>query len=52
MVIHSGKQSEIFGVSGAVLRLDTMHSVEDPINRFKHSSLLPLELRARGKIDF
>ena len=50
--VHSGRQSEIFDLSGAVLRLAAMHSVEVPINLFIYSSLLPLELRARGKIDF
>lgn len=50
--IHSGKQSEIFDLIGAVLKLGTAHSVEVHVNRFIYSSLLPLELRSRGKMDF
>lgn len=50
--IHSGKQSEIFDLNGAVVRLGAKYSVEVPVNLFIYSSLLPLELRARGKIYF
>lgn len=50
--IISGRPSELEMQTGAVLRLGREAGVETPINRFLYSSLLPLELRARGKIAF
>ena len=38
--------------NGAVVRLDREVSVPTPTNEFIYDSLLPAELRARGKIEF
>jgi 2-dehydropantoate 2-reductase len=50
--IISGRPSELEMQTGAVLRLGREAGVDTPINRFLYSSLLPLELRARGRIAF
>lgn len=50
--IASGRPSELEMQIGAVLRLGRQAGVDTPVNRFLYSSLLPMELRARGEIAF
>lgn len=47
-----GKMTELEYWNGAIVRLGREVSVATPINEFIYDCLLPLELRARGKIDF
>jgi 2-dehydropantoate 2-reductase len=39
-------------VSGAVVRLGRRAGVATPLHDFLYASLLPLERRARGELDF
>lgn len=50
--IMSGRPSELEMQTGAVLRLGRESGVDTPMNRFLYHSLLPMELRARGKVAF
>jgi 2-dehydropantoate 2-reductase len=50
--IADGKPSELDYWNGAVVRLGREVAVPTPINRFIYDCLLPLELRARGKLTF
>ena len=50
--IADGKQSELDYWNGAVVRLGREVAVPTPTNQFIYDCLLPLELRARGKINF
>ncbi len=50
--LMSGRPSELNMQTGAVLRLGQEAGVDTPINRFLYSSLLPMELRARGEVAF
>ncbi len=50
--VMSGRPSELEMQTGAVLRLGQEAGVDTPVNRFIYSSLLPMELRARGKLSF
>jgi 2-dehydropantoate 2-reductase len=50
--IAEGKQSELDYWNGAVVRLGRAVAVPTPTNQFIYDCLLPLELRARGKINF
>jgi 2-dehydropantoate 2-reductase len=47
-----GKMTELEYWNGAVVRLGREVSVPTPTNEFIYDCLLPLELRARGKITF
>jgi 2-dehydropantoate 2-reductase len=47
-----GKMTELEYWNGAVVRLGREVSVPTPTNEFIYDSLLPAELRARGKIEF
>ena len=50
--IAAGKPSEIEAWNGAVVRLGRDSGVDTPLHEFIYHSLLPLEMRARGKIEF
>lgn len=50
--ILAGKPSELKAQNGAVVRLAEGTGVGVPVNASIYASLLPQELRARGKIDF
>ena len=50
--IINGRPSELESQNGAVVRLGNEVEVETPINNFIYQSLLPLEMRARGQIQF
>lgn len=50
--IADGKMTELEYWNGAVVRLGREVSVATPTNEFIYDCLLPLELRARGKIAF
>jgi 2-dehydropantoate 2-reductase len=48
--IMEGRPSELESQNGAVVRLGTEVDVATPVNAFIYHSLLPLELKARGRI--
>jgi len=50
--IADGKPSELEAWNGAVVRLGREAGVPTPLHEFIYHSLLPLELLARGKIQF
>jgi len=50
--IMEGRPSELEAQNGAVVRLGRKAGVPTPVNTFIYHSLLPLELRARGRIHF
>jgi 2-dehydropantoate 2-reductase len=50
--IMNGRPSELEFLNGAVLRLGKESGVETPMNAFIYYSLLPMEMRARGQIQF
>ncbi|MBA3765441.1 MAG: 2-dehydropantoate 2-reductase [Acidobacteria bacterium] len=50
--IAAGKPSELDAWNGAVVRLGQEADVATPLNEFIYHSLLPLELRARRKVQF
>ncbi|MBE0612723.1 MAG: 2-dehydropantoate 2-reductase [Burkholderiales bacterium] len=50
--IMAGRPSELEQQNGAVVRLGKEAGVETPINSFIYHSLLPMERRARGEIQF
>ena len=50
--IAENRPSEIDSWSGAVVRLGLKTGVSVPINEFIYNSLLPLELKARGQLQF
>jgi 2-dehydropantoate 2-reductase len=50
--IMEGRPSELESQTGAVVRLGQAVGVETPLNAFIYHSLLPLELKARGEIQF
>ena len=50
--IADGKPSELEAWNGAVVRLGREAGVATPLHEFIYHSLLPLELRARGKVQF
>jgi 2-dehydropantoate 2-reductase len=50
--IANGKMSELEYWNGAVVRLGRDVAVPTPTNQFIYDSLLPSELRARGKVKF
>ena len=50
--ILEGRPSELESQNGAVVRLGDAAGVDTPLHRFIYSALLPLELRARGELDF
>jgi 2-dehydropantoate 2-reductase len=50
--IADGKPSELEAWNGAVVRLGREVGAATPVHEFIYHSLLPLELRARGKVQF
>lgn len=50
--IAAGRPSELEAWSGAVVRLGEKAGVATPVHRLIYHSLLPLELRARGAVQF
>ena len=50
--IMEGKPSELDSWNGAVVRLGQEVGVATPLHAFIYHSLLPLELRARGQVQF
>ena len=50
--IADGKPSELEAWNGAAVRLGREVGVATPVHEFIYHSLLPLELRARGKVEF
>ncbi len=50
--IMAGRPSELTSQNGAVVRLAREVGVATPLHNFIYSSLLPLELRARGEVEF
>jgi 2-dehydropantoate 2-reductase len=50
--IADGKPSELEAWNGAVVRLGREAGVPTPLHEFIYHSLLPLERRARGDIQF
>lgn len=49
--IMEGRPSELESQNGAVVRLGMAREVKTPLHTFLYHSLLPMELRARGKTD-
>lgn len=50
--ISAGKPSELDAWNGAVVRLGKEVGLPTPLHEFLYHSLLPLELRARGRVQF
>lgn len=50
--IMNGRPSELEQQNGAVVRLGREAGVPTPVNAFIYASLLPMELRARGELQF
>ncbi len=50
--IADGKPSELEAWNGAVVRLGRDAGIETPLHEFIYNSLLPLEMRARGRLEF
>ena len=50
--IMEGRPSELESQTGAVVRLGQAVGVDTPLNKFIYNSLLPLELKASGKVQF
>jgi 2-dehydropantoate 2-reductase len=50
--IAEGKPSELDFWNGSVVRQGRALNVSTPVNQFIYHSMLPQELRARGKIAF
>ncbi len=50
--IMAGRPSELSAQTGAIVRLGRACGVEAPIHAFIYSSLLPLEMQARGELRF
>ena len=50
--IMNGRPSELEFQNGAVVRLGQEAGVETPVNNYIYHSLLPMELRARGQLQF
>lgn len=50
--IGSGRPSEIYDLSGAVMRLGKKYNVNVPLHDFIYKSLVAKEMKARGKLSF
>lgn len=50
--IMNGRPSELEAQNGAVVRMGQEVGVETPVNAFIYHSLLPMEMRARGQLQF
>ncbi len=49
---RDGAPTELEALSGAVVRLAAEEGVQAPVHTFFYSALLPLDLKARGSIDW
>jgi 2-dehydropantoate 2-reductase len=50
--ITEGRPSELGHQTGAIVRLSRQAGLDAPVNAFLYHSLLPLEMRARGELQF
>jgi 2-dehydropantoate 2-reductase len=50
--IMNGKPSELEAQTGAAVHMAQQAGVETPVNAFIYHSLLPMEMRARGELQF
>lgn len=50
--IMSGRPSELESWNGAAVRLGRECGVDTPVNSFIYHCLLPLEMKARGQVEF
>ena len=50
--LMAGRPSELDALMGAVVRFGKETDVATPLNGFIYNSLLPMEMRARGKLQF
>ena len=50
--IMEGRPSELEAQNGAVVRLGEAVGIETPLNTFIYHSLLPMELKATGQVQF
>jgi 2-dehydropantoate 2-reductase len=50
--VMEGRPSELEEQIGAVVRFGKENSVATPVHTFIYHSLLPMELRARGRLQF
>ena len=50
--IMQGRPSELEAQNGAVVRLGQAVGIATPLNTFIYHTLLPLELKARGQMQF
>jgi 2-dehydropantoate 2-reductase len=50
--VMQGRPSELDAQVGAVVRFGQQADVATPLNIFIYNSLLPMELRARGELQF
>jgi 2-dehydropantoate 2-reductase len=50
--IMNGQPSELEAQNGAVVRIGQQVGVETSINAFIYNSLLPMEMRARGQLEY
>jgi len=50
--VMAGRRSELESQNGAVARLGREASVDTPLHAFIYHTLLPQELRARGRLQF
>jgi 2-dehydropantoate 2-reductase len=50
--VMQGRPSELEAQIGAVVRFGQKAGVATPLNIFIYNSLLPMELRARGELQF
>lgn len=48
----AGRPSELESQNGAVVRLGRAAGVPTPVHAFVYGSLLPMEMRARGRLEF
>jgi 2-dehydropantoate 2-reductase len=49
---RDGVRTELEALSGAVVRQAAQAGIETPVHTFFYSALLPLELKARGSVDW
>jgi len=50
--VMEGRPSEVEALIGVVMRLGQDADVATPLHAFIYHSLLPMELRARGRVEF
>jgi 2-dehydropantoate 2-reductase len=50
--VMEGQPSELEEQIGAVVRFGKESGVETPVHTFIYHSLLPMELRARGRLQY